>query len=63
VVKALVEYYVSEGPPLVREVGYIPLSEAEYALVKTRLDNRTVGSMYDVSQGQTGMTLEQRLNQ
>jgi phosphate transport system substrate-binding protein len=63
VVKALVEYYVSEGPPLVREVGYIPLSEAEYALVKTRLDNRTVGSMYDVSPGQTGMTLEQRLTQ
>jgi phosphate transport system substrate-binding protein len=61
--KALVDFYISDGPPLVREVGYIPLSDAEYGLVKTRLDNRKVGSMYGVAESHPALTLEQRLKQ
>jgi phosphate transport system substrate-binding protein len=57
-----VEFYVREGAPLVREVGYIALTDREYELVRARLADRRTGSMYEGSGGQTGMTLEERLS-
>ena len=40
-----VEFYLTEGAPLVREVGYIPLQEQTYQLALERFNNRTTGSM------------------
>jgi phosphate transport system substrate-binding protein len=62
-VQAFVDFYLSEGVALVREVGYIPLSEREYALVRTRLTARTAGSMYQGTDSHSKLTLEQRLAQ
>ena len=45
-VSGFVNFFLSEGAALVREVGYVPLTEAEYALVQRRVDERTVGTMY-----------------
>ena len=36
-VKSFVDFYLKEGIPLVREVGYIPLTDKEYELVRARL--------------------------
>ena len=61
-VKAFVDFYLDEGAALAREVGYIPLSEKEYALVRARLSDGRTGSMYGDTAGQAEMTLEQRLS-
>jgi phosphate transport system substrate-binding protein len=45
-VLAFVEFYVRESPPLVQEVGYVPLSAAEQDLLAARFDARTTGTMY-----------------
>jgi phosphate transport system substrate-binding protein len=60
-VKRFVEYYLKEGLPLVREVGYIALTDKEYELVRSRYTAKKTGSMYQGSSA--GMTLEQRLSQ
>ncbi len=59
-VLSLVHFYLDHGAALVREVGYVPLTDAEYALVRDRLANRVTGTMY--GEGKTG-TLEERLRQ
>ena len=45
-VAGLVRYFLSEGAELVREVGYVSLTNREYALVRRRLEDRVVGTMY-----------------
>jgi phosphate transport system substrate-binding protein len=61
-VAKFVQFYLDSGPPLVREVGYVPLADAEFDLVKQRFAARTVGTMFDAASGmQSQMTLEQRL--
>jgi phosphate transport system substrate-binding protein len=62
-VKAFVDFYLNQGVPLVREVGYIPLSDAEYGLVRTRVAARKTGSMYQGTDTHSTTTLEQRLTQ
>jgi len=54
----MVSFYLDQGAALVREVGYVPLTDAEYALVRDRLARRVTGTMY--GEGTTG-TLEERL--
>jgi phosphate transport system substrate-binding protein len=61
-VRGFVEYYLGEGVPLVREVGYVPLTDAELALVRARFAARTTGTMYEGPSSQTTVTLEQRLS-
>jgi phosphate transport system substrate-binding protein len=61
-VKAFVEFYLTEGVGLVREVGYIPLPDREYELVRGRFTGRTLGSMYH-GDSQSGATLLSRLTQ
>jgi phosphate transport system substrate-binding protein len=61
-VASFVEYYLKEGVPLVREVGYIPLTDREYEMVRSRFAAKKTGSMYDGTDGQSQMTLEQRLS-
>ena len=43
-VAAFVSFYLDEGPALVTEVGYIPLPDAAYELVRARFKARTPGS-------------------
>ena len=55
-VAAFVEYYLTEGVPLVDspEVGYVQLPAALYTAVLGRVQNRTTGSaIADASDGQT----------
>src|SRR5687768_12770683 len=60
-VKAFVDFLVERGPALVREVGYVALSDSEQQLVKDRWSAGRTGSMYG-SGGASGTTpLEQAL--
>ncbi|MGH9330676.1 MAG: substrate-binding domain-containing protein, partial [Vicinamibacterales bacterium] len=45
-VKAFVDFYLSKGPALAREVGYVPLSAREEQLVRDRYAAGTKGTMY-----------------
>jgi phosphate transport system substrate-binding protein len=60
---SFVDYYLTKGAPLVREVGYIPLTDREYELVRDRFKARKTGSMFAGSATQSESTLEQRLTQ
>ena len=63
-VKSFVDFYLKEGVPLVREVGYIPLTDKEYELVRGAVYGaRRPASMYQGTDGQSQVTLEQRLSQ
>src|SRR5690606_33707621 len=52
-VEAFVDYYLGEGAPLGREVGYVPLADAEGDLVRRRFAGRVAGSMYAEDHSQT----------
>jgi phosphate transport system substrate-binding protein len=60
-VRDFLEFYLTEAAPLVREVGYIPLTDREYELVRKRFASRTPGSMYTGTDSRSDVTLEQRL--
>ena len=57
-VRAFIDFYLNEGVPLVREVGYVPLGEHEYRLVQERVDTRVTGTMFN---GNTSASLESLL--
>ena len=60
-VRSFVEFYLSKGVPLVREVGYVPLSDREYELVRQRFKDGKTGSMYAGADGHAQLPLEERL--
>ena len=62
-VKSFIDFYLTKGIPLVREVGYIPLKDREYEIVRRRFNRRKTGSMYQGTDSHSQMTLEQRLAQ
>ncbi|WP_428264473.1 PstS family phosphate ABC transporter substrate-binding protein [Haliangium sp.] len=59
-VAKFVEFYLTEGAGLVEEVGYIPLPEKAYALVRERFGKRTVGSVF-TGGSKIGVTIEDLL--
>jgi phosphate transport system substrate-binding protein len=61
-VKNFVEFYLNKGVPLIREVGYVPLSDQEYNLVRNRFTSRKTGSMFEGLDSHSQVTLEQRLS-
>jgi phosphate transport system substrate-binding protein len=61
-VRSFVDFYLTKGVPLVREVGYIPLADGEYDLVRSRFAARKIGSMYEGTDSHSKFTLEQRLS-
>jgi len=61
-VQAFVDYYLEKGRPLVKEVGYIPLPDKAFALVKHRFDKRIVGSVFGGAGSKVGVTIEQLLS-
>jgi phosphate transport system substrate-binding protein len=60
-VKSFVDFYLNQGIPLIREVGYIPLTDQEYTQVRNRFSARKTGSMYEGVDSHSQVTLEQRL--
>jgi phosphate transport system substrate-binding protein len=62
-VKSFVDFYLTKGVPLVKEVGYIPLADPEYELVRTRFAARKTGSMFQGTDSHSKVTLQQRLAQ
>ena len=56
-----VRFYLAHAAELVREVGYIPLSEEAYRLVQTRVDKRVIGSMFGGTGSQVGVKIEDLL--
>jgi phosphate transport system substrate-binding protein len=61
-VVGFIDFYLTEGVPLVREVGYIPLTDREYEMVRSRFAAKKVGSMYEGTDSHSQVTLEQRLS-
>ncbi len=45
-VTGFVNYFLTDGVELVREVGYVPLADEEYEMVQQRVENRITGTMY-----------------
>ncbi|MGE0703873.1 MAG: PstS family phosphate ABC transporter substrate-binding protein [Vicinamibacterales bacterium] len=60
-VDSFVSYFIGDGTPLVREVGYIPLTDAEYDMVRKRYAARTTGTMFEGG-AQADVTLSDRLS-
>jgi phosphate transport system substrate-binding protein len=62
-VQNFIDFYLSKGTDLVREVGYIKLADKEYELVRSRFKAKKTGSMYAGTDSHSQVTLEQRLTQ
>jgi phosphate transport system substrate-binding protein len=61
-VKRFVEFYLNQGIPLIREVGYIPLTDQEYTMVRARFTAGKTGSMFEGVDSHSSVSLEQRLS-
>lgn len=62
-VEAFVRFYLRDGRPLVREVGYIPLPDRAYELGQQRFERRTVGSVFGGGGSRVGVSVEQVLSE
>ena len=60
-VKDFIKFYLTAGRPLVREVGYIALSDKVYELALRRFEKRKIGSIFGGKGSQVGVTLEKLL--
>ena len=60
-VSKFVEFYLSNGAKLVREVGYIPMTQREQQLVRDRFTARKTGTIFTGTDSHSQVTLEQRL--
>jgi phosphate transport system substrate-binding protein len=62
-VQQFVEYYLDSGGPLIKEVGYVPFTDAEQKLVRQRFSNKTTGTMFNAGAPMDPkVSLEQRLS-
>jgi len=61
-VQSFLEFYLTRGPALAAEVGYVQLSDAEQDLVRQRFAARTGGTMYAAPGSQT-MSIEDLMRQ
>ncbi len=62
-VQKFIAFYLTNTAGLVREVGYIPFTDTEYALVRQRFEGRRAGSMYHGNALPATATLQERLKQ
>ena len=60
-VQAFVDFHLSEGGPLVDEVGYVRLSDELYALAGEHFAERRLGTAFGDGGSQVGVTLEELL--
>jgi phosphate transport system substrate-binding protein len=58
VVQAFTNFYLENAGDLAQQVGYVPLQQNEYKLVKQRFENRTTGSMFGGKGAKVGVSLE-----
>jgi phosphate transport system substrate-binding protein len=57
-VRGFVEYYLQHVEELSREVGYVPLTSREYALVRTRFERAETGTAFATHQAGPGTSIE-----
>jgi phosphate transport system substrate-binding protein len=62
-VKSFVDFYLQQGAGLVKEVGYVPLTEEGYKLARAHFEKRTPGTVFGAGGSQVGVTIEQLLAQ
>ena len=60
-VQAFVEFYLTQGRPLVEEVGYIRLPDTAYDLALERFNQRVTGSVFSDG-AEVGVTIEELLS-
>jgi phosphate transport system substrate-binding protein len=60
-VAAFVAFYLDRGPALVEEVGYIPLPDSAYELVRARFRDRIVGSVFGGGGSRVGVSVDELL--
>ncbi|MEW6321387.1 MAG: PstS family phosphate ABC transporter substrate-binding protein [Acidobacteriota bacterium] len=60
-VEAFVDFYLTQGPALVSEVGEVPLGDEGYALVRSHFAARRLGTIFESGVSQVGITIEQLL--
>jgi phosphate transport system substrate-binding protein len=56
-IKAFVQFYLTQAPTLVKEVGYVPFKVDAYKLVQQRFESRTTGSLFGGKGSQVGVTI------
>ncbi|MBX0329488.1 PstS family phosphate ABC transporter substrate-binding protein [Oscillochloris sp. ZM17-4] len=59
-VHAFIDFYLTNGPALVRQARYIPLPDSAYPLVARRVENRITGSVFSGG-SQVGVSIEEIL--
>ena len=57
-VREFVKFYLNAGRPLVKEVGYVALSDKVYELALQRFDKQVLGSVFGGKGSQVGVSLE-----
>ncbi len=60
IVREFVRFYLNEAGGLVREVGYVPLSNEEYDLALERFERRVTGTMFG-EEAHVGVTMRELL--
>ena len=56
-ISAFVDFYLSNAPELVDDVGYIPLTDTLYELAQQRYETQTTGSVFEGSGATVGVSL------
>ncbi len=59
-VKEFVEFYIKNAPKISKQVGYIPLPDKAYELVKKRFEKRKIGTVFG-GEPEVGLTIEELL--
>ncbi|WP_376790213.1 PstS family phosphate ABC transporter substrate-binding protein [Thermoflexus sp.] len=59
-VEAFVRFYLTQGPSLIRQVGYIPLPDSVYSLAWQRFEGRKVGTVFK-GEAAVGLSIEDLL--
>jgi phosphate transport system substrate-binding protein len=62
-VQKFVDYYLSEGGPLIEDVGYVALPDAAYEKVRQRFEAGTTGSLFGGEGSEVGVSVEKRLDE
>ncbi len=60
-VQKFVEFYIKNVKKIIREVGYIPLSDKAYEAVLKRFKNKVTGTLFGGKGSKTGVSLEELL--
>ncbi|HSG04844.1 MAG TPA: substrate-binding domain-containing protein, partial [Nitrospiria bacterium] len=60
-INQFVEFFLTEGGPLVQEVGFIALPDSVYGLALERFRKRVTGSIFGGKGSQVGVSLESLL--